>query len=98
MGIGLEPFYVECKTEVHLLGPDASLLVGVDGGQRQLDAGMVFRDVVSSVHQVVGHDVEEVQGCVNGRHVGFRERQHVSGESRYGGRDELFGTQGRANL
>ena len=61
--MGLEPFYVECETEIHLRGMDASLFVGVDGGERGLDAGVVGCDVVSSVHEIVGHDVEEVEGC-----------------------------------
>ena len=73
MRIGAEPFDVESETEVHFLGGHAAFFVGGDGGQRGLDAGVVFRNVVSSVHEVVGHDVEEVERGADGGDGGWSE-------------------------
>ena len=98
MRSSLEPFYVECETEIHLLGRYPSLFVGIYSRERQLDPGVVFSDVVSSIHQIVGHDVEKVQRCADCRNGGLGESQHVSREARYSGRDKLGRAQGGANL
>ena len=98
MGIGAEPFDVESETQVHLLGGQAAVLVGGDGGERGLDAGVVFCDVVSSVHEVVGHDVEEVEGGADGGDGGRGDGEHVSRQAWDGGGDEFLGAQGGADF
>ena len=57
---GFEPFDVESETKIHFFGRDASFFISVYGGQGFGNAGMMFCDVISSVHQVVGHYVEEI--------------------------------------
>ena len=39
---------------------------------------MVLRDIVASVHQVVGHAGEEVQRCADRRGGALGEGKHVS--------------------
>ena len=72
--------------------------VSVQGGERCRDARVVFCDVVSAVQEVIGHDVEEVQGGAYLGDGGVRERKHVSGQTRDGGGDEFVRAEGRADF
>ena len=93
-----EPFQVECESEVHFQQGDADALVCFDGGEGGGDAGVVFRDGVAPVHEVVGHDIEEVQGGVDGGDGGVGEGKHVPGETGNGGGNEFVGAEGGADL
>ena len=52
---------------------------------------MVLRDVVAPVEEVVGHDVEEVDGREDLGHGGRGEGEHVALEAGDGGGDERGG-------
>lgn len=39
---------------------------------------MMFGDFISSVHQIVGHDIEEVQRCADRRYSDLRDGQYIS--------------------
>lgn len=57
---------------------------------------MVLRDVVAPVHEVVGHNVPEVEGGVDEGDAGGREGQHVAREAGHGGGNEFVWAEGCA--
>lgn len=59
---------------------------------------MVFCDVVPSVHQIVGHDIEEIQRQADRGHLCLGEGQHISRQSWYSSRNDLFRTKSGTNL
>ena len=56
-------------------------MIGVDGVQGDLNPCVVLSDVVSPVHQVVGHYIDEIEGVADGWHGGIDEGEHVPREA-----------------
>lgn len=54
---GREPLGVQSETEVDLGRLNAKGDVGVDSLERALDGSVMSRDVVTAVHEIVGHDL-----------------------------------------
>lgn len=57
---------------------------------------MVACGVGAEVHEVVGHDVEEVEGGVDVRDGGGGEGEHVLREAGHGGGEDFGGAEGEA--
>lgn len=93
-GGGAVPFYVEGEAEGKFVGGEAEGLVGREGGEGGGDAGVVGCGVVAPVHEVVGHDVEEVEGGGDEGGGGGGEGEHVAREAGDGGREEFVGEGG----
>lgn len=58
--LGGEPLGVEWESEDQLVGGEAEGEILVDGTSGALDRDMVGGVVVATVHEIVGHDLEEL--------------------------------------
>lgn len=88
-GICHEPLGVVSNTEVHFLSLETDLRIIVDRVEGPCDAGVVGGNVVATVHQVVGHDVDEVDRRPDFGALFLGEGDHVDFLSRDRKREEF---------
>lgn len=62
VGVGGEPLSIVSETEVDLLGIKSHVQVLVDTIQGALDACLVGSDIVTTVHKIVAHNVDHIDG------------------------------------
>lgn len=77
VGVGGEPLRVVGKAKVDLLRLKTEIEIGLDSVEGSLDAGVVRGDVVTTVHQIVGHNVDHVDGLEDLRALLLGESNHV---------------------
>lgn len=88
--LGSEPLGVKSEAEIHLSSGHAAREVDVNGVERVLDRCVVVCDSVAAVHEVVGHDIDKVDGGVDLGDLLGRKGNHVAFFARYGN-GKLFG-------
>lgn len=85
-----EVFRVESEAEHGFCGGQAEHVeVVVDGGEGAVDGGVVSSDVVAPVHEIVSHDVYEIDRGPDGGCCGAGEGDHVACFGGDGDREEL---------
>lgn len=92
-----EPLRIISNTQVHFLRGKADLLVRMDRVKRPLHTAVVGRHVVATVHQIVRHDVDHVDGRPDLRSILLREGDHVASLAGDGQREDLVLADGLAN-
>ena len=85
----LEPLRVIREAEVNLLSVKTNFLVRLDAIQRILDTGMVGGHIVTTVHEIVRHDVNHVDGLPDLGALFLGKSDHVNPLTRYRDGDEL---------
>lgn len=77
VGVRSKPLRVVRKAKVDLLGLTGQIKIGLDSIQGALDAGVMSGYVVAAVHQIVGHDVDHVDGLEDRGTLFLGEGDHV---------------------
>lgn len=90
---GEGPAHVKGEAEVEAAGVGAAADVGLEGAAGGAHARVVGGGGVAAVEQVVGHDVEEVEGGEDVGEGGVGEGEHVALETGHGGGEELGGAE-----
>lgn len=95
--VGVEVLGVEGNTKVTLASVHANVDVVVDSLEGALNRGVVLRDVVATVHQVVAHDVNHVDRLENAGTLVGSVCNHVTLQTGGGDRKNLVSSDGIAN-
>lgn len=96
-GLGGEPLGIKGESNVELAGLEAAGDVGVDGLGGSLVRGVVGGDAITAVHEIIRHDVDEINSSVDLGDLLMSVGDHVPLKTR-NGNGELLVTNGILDL
>lgn len=85
-----EPLRIVSKAKVDLLRLKAQIKVRLDSVERSLNASVMSGDIVTAVHQIVGHDVDHVDRLEDLGTLLLGKGDHVASAAGDGDREGLI--------